>query len=199
MDLTTNENDNKPGFKYDEGKPKMGLLDPHAMREIAKVMTYGAGKYSTLNWRRGMDWSRCYDALQRHLNAFWAGEDDDPETGLSHLAHAGCCIMFLLWYTENRRENDDRFSTILFKEGRAEAEKKNPMIGVTFKDGKAILVNADDAKDSEPLFPSGNINLGWDRREEGDLSGFFARELLKPREVNITVRGVISKEGEKGN
>jgi len=44
----------------------------------------------------------------RHLTAWWAGEDLDPESGLHHLAHAACCLMFLLEYTQTHTELDDR-------------------------------------------------------------------------------------------
>ena len=60
------------------------------------------------NWEKGMDWSRVYGALLRHLFSWWRGYDKDPETGLSHLAHAGCCVLFLLAYTLRNVGKDDR-------------------------------------------------------------------------------------------
>lgn len=97
------------GVKHDSGKPRMDLLSPYALEEIAKVMTFGASKYGDNNWRGGILWSRVFGALLRHVWAFWRGEDKDSETGLSHLAHAGCCVMFLLEYTQIHRELDDRY------------------------------------------------------------------------------------------
>ena len=44
------------------------------------------------NWRDGLDWTRVSSAVLRHLSAWHGGEDIDPESGLSHLAHAGCGI-----------------------------------------------------------------------------------------------------------
>ena len=79
--------------KDDTMKPRMELLPPDALVEIAKVFTKGAEKYSDRNWERGMDWGRLYAATMRHLSAFWAGEDIDSEWGYSHLAHAGCSIL----------------------------------------------------------------------------------------------------------
>lgn len=98
----------KVGMKYDSGKPLLALLDPFALWEMAKVMTFGAKKYDPYNWQKGIDYSRLFSAAQRHLLQFWAGEDNDPETGLSHLAHALCCCMMLLWHTRNRKNRDDR-------------------------------------------------------------------------------------------
>jgi len=97
------------GKKYDDGKPMMDLLSPIALTEIAKVMTLGANKYGKHNWRSGLSWCRVLAALLRHVLAFLGGEDKDPETGLSHLAHAGCCIMFLLDYEVTHKDCDDRF------------------------------------------------------------------------------------------
>jgi len=60
------------------------------------------------NWERGMGWGRVFGAAMRHLWAWWAGEDKDPETGLSHLAHALCCVMFLATYERRGVGHDDR-------------------------------------------------------------------------------------------
>lgn len=95
--------------KYDSEKPRMSLIDPEALIELAKVLTFGAEKYDAENWRKGMDWSRLISSLLRHINAFQRGEDTDPETGLSHMAHAMCNCMFLVWYSNYRKEYDDRY------------------------------------------------------------------------------------------
>ncbi len=97
------------GVKHDSGKVRMDLLSPIALEEIAKVMTFGAKKYGDNNWRKGILWSRVFGALMRHAWAYWRGENLDPETGLSHLAHCGCCVMFLLEYSQTRIELDDRY------------------------------------------------------------------------------------------
>lgn len=97
------------GTKHDDGKPRMDLLSPQALVEIANVLSVGAKKYDDHNWRKGFDWSRLYGAALRHLLAHMDGEDHDPETGLSHLAHAGCCIMFLIEHESKGLGNDDRY------------------------------------------------------------------------------------------
>lgn len=99
------------GTKFDAGKLRLELLPAESLEEIAKVLAFGAIKYSDHNWRNGMKWSRLLGALLRHTFAFMRGEDKDPETGLSHLAHAGCCILFLLSYEKFKPELDDRFKT----------------------------------------------------------------------------------------
>lgn len=97
------------GVKHDQDKPPMDLLSREALVQIANVMGYGAKKYSSHNWRGGLKWSRVIAAAMRHLQAFNDGEDTDPETGLSHAAHLGCCVMFLLEYIKTHPELDDRY------------------------------------------------------------------------------------------
>lgn len=97
------------GFKNDSEKPRMDLLDGYALTETAKVLTHGAKKYDDFNWRKGLKYRRLLAATLRHLFAFQQGEDLDEETGLSHLAHALCEIMFLLWMTKFRPDQDDRW------------------------------------------------------------------------------------------
>lgn len=84
------------GRKFDGGKLRYGLVPPLALAETVKVLTFGAEKYEPDNWKIVPDSKRRYfDALQRHLWAWQMGEQLDPESGLHHLAHAMCCLMFL--------------------------------------------------------------------------------------------------------
>ena len=96
------------GVKFDTGKTRMELIPPSLLEAVGGILTFGAEKYSDRNWEKGIEWSRVYGALQRHLNAFWSGEDTDPETGKSHLHHAGCCIAFLIEYETTHPELDNR-------------------------------------------------------------------------------------------
>ncbi len=101
----------------------MDLIDPSFQVALADVLTYGASKYGAHNWREGIEASRLYGALQRHLNAFWAGEDSDPESGLHHLGHAACELMFLHWTVTNIPARDDRWTAIATVEGTAAGER----------------------------------------------------------------------------
>lgn len=96
------------GQKFDGGKPTFHLLPDDAIAEIQKVLEFGAQKYAPRNWERGMAWCRVWNACLRHLWAWSRREEVDPETGLSHLAHAACCILFLLAYEQRRVGEDDR-------------------------------------------------------------------------------------------
>jgi hypothetical protein len=94
--------------KFDAEKPRMELLDPYAIEQLACVLTFGAQKYAPWNWTKGLAFSRLIGAALRHLFAFIKGEDLDPESNLPHLAHAMCCLMFLLSMTKRHPELDDR-------------------------------------------------------------------------------------------
>lgn len=96
------------GRKDDTGKLPWHLLPPDAVGEILKVLEFGATKYGDRNWEAGMAWSRPFSALMRHMWAWHNSEEADKETGLSHLAHAGCCILFLLAYELREVGTDDR-------------------------------------------------------------------------------------------
>ena len=85
------------GRKYDSKKPQLYLLPPKTLYEVGKVLTFGAEKYDPHNWRKVDDLQNRYSsAAMRHILAHIDGEDLDEETGLSHLAHAICCLMFKL-------------------------------------------------------------------------------------------------------
>lgn len=96
------------GVKFDAEKPRMDLLDAYAVEQLSSVLTFGAQKYAAHNWRKGIAKGRLIAAALRHLFAYLRGEDRDPESGLSHVAHAMCCCMFLLGL-EHRPELDDRY------------------------------------------------------------------------------------------
>lgn len=99
----------KEARKDDQGKPKLSLISPIAMFKLAQVMTDGEKEYDTHNWRGGFDWTRITDAALRHIEAWNAGMDKDPNSGRSNLAHAMACIMMLLEFEETHKELDDRY------------------------------------------------------------------------------------------
>jgi len=100
-------------MKFDQGKPPIHMVPPEVIEAMAIVMDFGAKKYGENNWRLdpSTGWSRSYSSLQRHLNSFWRGEDNDPESGEPHLAHAltQCAILYM-YFLENK-DMDDRYDT----------------------------------------------------------------------------------------
>jgi hypothetical protein len=94
--------------KHDTAKPRLSLVPPHSLNAVIDVMEYGATKYEAHNWKGGMEYSRCFNSAFRHMWAWWRGEYSDPESGLPHLAHAICGLMFLLDWQKMGVGTDDR-------------------------------------------------------------------------------------------
>lgn len=101
--------------KLDNHKPMMHLIQPEFKKALAEALTYGYVKYDEKrgdipNYLKGegFHYSRIYDSLQRHLNAWYGGEDIDPESGINHLALAAANIMFLHTYQKKGKGIDDR-------------------------------------------------------------------------------------------
>ena len=97
------------GTKYDGDKSRVDLVDSEFIEGIGRVMGFGAKKYAEHNWRGGIKISRLLGAAMRHLLALVRGHDTDPESGLPHVHHLGCCVMFLSWTLVHKPELDDRF------------------------------------------------------------------------------------------
>ena len=87
---------------------QIGALDPVALIEVGRVAGMGANKYAAHNFLKGYDWSLSFNAMMRHAMLFWAGEDVDPESGLSHMAHVAWQAMALVSFVERAVGNDDR-------------------------------------------------------------------------------------------
>ena len=86
------------GVKYDSAKPRFSLLPLKQVWDIVAVLEFGAKKYAPDNWQKVPDAeNRYFDAAMRHLCAWCSGEKRDAETNLPHLAHAACCLLFLMW------------------------------------------------------------------------------------------------------
>lgn len=84
-------------MKQDEGKTRWDLVPWRALEEMVKAVEFGARKYGENNWRKLDEWKpRYFAAGLRHLKAWFLGEEKDPESGLHHLAHAACCVLFSL-------------------------------------------------------------------------------------------------------
>lgn len=111
-DVRKNTNKEVGGVKHDLGKVPLDLLPMAALMEVGEILRFGAEKYAPYNWAKGMSYSRLIAASLRHIFAFNQGEDLDPETKRSHLAHALCCLLFLMEYETKKskfEQYDDRF------------------------------------------------------------------------------------------
>lgn len=97
------------GVKHDSGKPGMDLLPYDALVEVAKVLDFGAQKYSPGNWAKGIEISRLIAAAERHIGEYKEGRDTDPESQLNHVAHAACNLLFILWMQKHLPQMDNRW------------------------------------------------------------------------------------------
>lgn len=99
----------KQGDRFNEGKLKWSLVDFDALEDTVRVLEFGARKYSSHNWKKGLKVTEILESMQRHINGMLRGEDNDPESGLPHYGHLGCNVMFLGYMLKYKPEMDDRF------------------------------------------------------------------------------------------
>jgi len=96
---------------------RFDLIPTGPLWELAEHYGKGAIKYERVNgmdnWRNGYDWHLSYAALQRHANAFWDGEDIDPETGSKHLIAVAWHAFTLVEFMKSHPAFDDRPTTVL--------------------------------------------------------------------------------------
>jgi hypothetical protein len=98
------------GDRFNQGKLKWSLVDFDSFEEMVRVLEFGAKKYSSHNWKKGLKVTEVLESMQRHINAILRGEDIDPESGLHHYGHIQCNTMFLGYmFKYLRTEMDDRF------------------------------------------------------------------------------------------
>ena len=95
---------NNRSLRHNSGKPDYSLIPMAALAEVAKVLEYGASKYERGNWLKPTSWEVSFACLQRHMSAWQAGEDNDDESGRSHIAHAACNLLQMLHMLENHPE-----------------------------------------------------------------------------------------------
>jgi len=95
------------GQKFDSGKLDYTLLPWDSLTEVVKVLEAGAKKYSRDNWQKVPNGKARYLAAAfRHLVAYATHpKQKDPETGLSHLGHCCCCLLFILWFDKVDSQN----------------------------------------------------------------------------------------------
>lgn len=109
--------DEKTGGQKGVKLARFSLIPWTILREVAEHYGRGARKYDDRNFEKGYAWSYSYDALCRHLEAFWAGEniDDDPSLYLEGEPHTSRHIIAVVWhslalafFSRYNRGTDDR-------------------------------------------------------------------------------------------
>lgn len=94
-------------MKFDGQKIRMSLVPWKAIERIATVLTFGALKYEPRSWQNVPNGVERYtDAFLRHISAWQQGEDIDSDSGLHHLDHALCCLVFVVCLSDNLPQPD---------------------------------------------------------------------------------------------
>lgn len=90
-------------------KPPLRLVPATALLYFAQVMAHGAKKYGPYNWRqKAVRYTVYLEAAMRHILAALDGEENDPESGQPHTAHAGACMAIILDAKSINKLIDDR-------------------------------------------------------------------------------------------
>ena len=98
------------GDRRNDAKVQLSFIDDadKALDGCARVLMFGADKYSRGNWLHGLDWiSGIYESMRRHQVQFLKGEDLDAESGLPHVDHILCNALFLSQMYHARKDLDD--------------------------------------------------------------------------------------------
>lgn len=102
-------NDNNPKTRLGALKVPLHLVPPSAKHYLAQALEDGARKYGPYNWRdEPISISTYKAAMERHMDAFWDGEDLAPDSGIHHVAHAMACCALILDCLANGTLVDDR-------------------------------------------------------------------------------------------
>lgn len=95
---------NRGFIKADSGKLQWSLLPFEELKDVVRVLMLGAKKYTPDNWKKCDNMTRYKDALMRHVISYVSGDTTDDESGLSHLAHAVCNCLFLMYFDNTKKE-----------------------------------------------------------------------------------------------
>lgn len=94
--------------RFNKDKPQWSLVDFESFEPMIKVLEFGAKKYAPFNWQKGFDQRILMESLLRHAFAYLSGEEEDPESGLSHIGHIQCNAMFLAFNAKHHPDKDTR-------------------------------------------------------------------------------------------
>jgi hypothetical protein len=104
-----NDKPSNPKDIIGSNKLPLGLVPGTTKAYLALGHSEGHIKYGLVNWREaGVRASIYVDALDRHMEKWKNGEEEDPETGVPHLANAITCISIIIDAKECGKLIDDR-------------------------------------------------------------------------------------------
>jgi hypothetical protein len=99
-------------LRFNDGKRKLSMVFemPDAIDGVTRVLEFGAEKYARCNYVHGLPYTEVVDSTLRHLMCFINGEQVDKESGLHHVHHAACNLLFLSQYVVTNHDKDDRLA-----------------------------------------------------------------------------------------
>lgn len=182
----------KKALRFNDGKDRLGLIPPFAREQIAKILTYGADKYTVgdvkgdNNWKNGLDWTGVIDSLERHLNKFKACKDYDEETKALHIAHVAVNAIFLTEYHKIAPQKDDRW------------RRPIPRIGLDIDEVLADFTGGFNRWfDVDYKWHSWNVSYGFDakfKEIEGNTDFWMGLEkLIEPQNIPFEPTCYITK------
>ena len=91
-------------LKFDNNKLRWDLLPIEEIEEVVKVLTAGSKKYNDNNWMMVVkeNPNRYYAAALRHIISWRKGNKIDKESKNKTLAHAICCLLFLMYNDKDK-------------------------------------------------------------------------------------------------
>lgn len=118
--------DNNPKTVVGAKKVPLHLVPPSAKHFLAEALANGASKYGPYNWRDAAISVSVYRAaMERHMDAFWDGEDYAQDSGVHHVAHAMACCALILDAMTIGKLVDDRPTAGASAQLQKEWENKN--------------------------------------------------------------------------
>lgn len=180
------------------------LIPVEPLAELARHFNAGAKKYAAHQWRAGYEWHKSYDAIQRHLRAFWGGEDYDvchadeegcapfpdateplPQghttcynhTGSHHMACVAWHSFVLLEFKDTHPEFDDRY-------------KRDPFAGFDLERNKAAFQEAVKSYPFNVVFPPSKV------LDEDSLRAQFVKAAAHPEPIEDEPRDNLLAPGE---
>ena len=118
--------ENNQTYKADSGKTRLDLVSPTFIEAVGKIRTFGVSKYGDSDSWAKVEPQRYMAALLRHINAYRMGEYTDKESGMPHLWHAACNLMFLI--------DLDELEAVSFGEGDTPPKENDKKVQHSCKD-----------------------------------------------------------------
>jgi hypothetical protein len=92
-------------LRYNDGKLQWGLVHFKSLEPMIQVLEFGAKKYAPDNWKKQMDRKKLLESAMRHMAALMDGQENDPETGLSHIGHLMCNALFYSYHFAIKKDD----------------------------------------------------------------------------------------------